>query len=174
MTLARVLADRLKGSVVLVGVGNPLRGDDAAGCELARRLEGRSGALVVNAEDIPESHLVRIATARPDTVLFVDSVDLGTAPGSVAVLEEKQMAGYCPSTHRVPLRLLMECLRRDTGADVFLVAVQPGQIGLGEPMSDEVTASIALLVETLEGLLPAPPVVAGSPGKAKLEGRAAC
>lgn len=174
MTLASALTDRLKGSVVLVGVGNPLRGDDAAGCEVARRLEGRSGALVVNAEEIPESHLVGIATARPDTVLFVDAVDLGAVPGSVAVLEAKQIVGYCPSTHRVPLGLLMECLRRDTGADVFLIAVQPGQIGFGEPMSHEVTASITLLVETLEGLLPAPPAGAGSPGTAKSEGGAPC
>lgn len=174
MSLAKELADRLRGSVAVIGIGNPLRGDDAAGCEVAQRLQGRSTALVVNAEEIPESHLVRIATARPDTVLFVDAVDLGAVPGSVAVLEAKQMVGYCPSTHRVPLGLLMECLRRDTGADVFLIAVQPGQIGFGEPMSHEVTASITLLVETLERLLPALPAGAGSPGTAKMEGRAPC
>ncbi|UCC72555.1 MAG: hydrogenase maturation protease [Gemmatimonadota bacterium] len=174
MSLAKELADRLGGSVVVVGIGNPLRGDDAAGCEVARRLQGRSAALVVNAEEIPESHLVGIAAARPDTVLFVDAVDLGAAPGSLAMVEAQQMGGYCPSTHRMPLGLLMECLRRDTAADVFLVAVQPGRIGFGEPMSAEVTASITLLIDTLEGLLPAPPAGAGSPGTAKLEGRTPC
>jgi hydrogenase 3 maturation protease len=174
MSLARLLADRLKGSVAVVGIGNPLRGDDGAGCEVARRLDGHTAALVFNAEDIPESHLVRIAAARPDTVLFVDAVDLGAAPGSVAVLEAKQMAGYCPSTHRMPLGFLMECLRRDTGADVFLLAVQPGRIGFGEPMSAEVTASITLLIETLERLLPPLPAKRGSAGVAKLERTRPC
>jgi hydrogenase maturation protease HycI len=163
MSLARKLASRLTGSVVVVGVGNPLRGDDAAGCELAQRLQGRTAALVLNAESVPESELVRIAMALPDTVMFVDAVDLGTAPGSLAVLEAEQMANYGPSTHRVPLRILMECVRRDTVADVFLVAVQPRNVGFGEPMSAEVAASIALLAETIEDLLPAVRARSSSP-----------
>jgi hydrogenase maturation protease HycI len=174
MSLATQLADRLKGSVVVVGVGNPLRGDDAAGCEVARQLEGRSAALVVNAEEIPESHLVRIAASRPDTVLFVDAVDLRAAPGSIAVLESKQMTGYCPSTHRVPLGILMECLRRDVGADVFLVAVQPRQIGFGAPMSAEVEASVTLLIKTLEALLPAAPAGTESTSAARAARRTPC
>ena len=158
MSLARELADRLNGSVVVVGIGNPLRGDDAAGCELARRLRGRSGALVIDAEEIPESYLFRIAKAHPDTVLLVDAVDIGAAPGSLALVEAEQLAGYCPSTHRLPLGLLMGCLRRVSAADVFLVAVQPARIGLAEPMSTEVIAGITHLAETLEDLLPAVPV----------------
>jgi len=163
MTLAAELADRLRGSVVVVGVGNPLRGDDAAGCEVARRLLGRSAALVINAESVPESELVRIAMAHPDTVMFVDAVDLGAEPGSLAVLEARQMASYGPSTHRVPLRILMECVRRDTGADVFVVAVQPRHVGFGEPMSARVAASVALLAKTLEDLLPGALAGSGSP-----------
>lgn len=155
MSLAKKLAGRLRGSVVVVGVGNPLRGDDAAGCEVALRLQGRSAALVLNAESVPESELVRIAMAHPDTVMFVDAVDLGAAPGSLAVLEARQMAHYGPSTHRVPLRILMECVRRDTGADVFVVAVQPRNVEFGEPMSAKVAAGVALLAETIEDLLPA-------------------
>lgn len=162
MSLARELADRLNGSVAVVGIGNPLRGDDAAGCELARRLQGRSRALVIDAEEIPESYLFRIAKVHPDTVLLVDAVDIGAAPGSLALVEAGQLAGYCPSTHRVPLGLLMECLNRVSGADVFLVAVQPARIGLGEPMSNEVMAGITYLAETLEHLLSATPAGLGS------------
>ena len=35
MTLADELTARFSGNVVVVGVGNPLRGDDAAGCSRA-------------------------------------------------------------------------------------------------------------------------------------------
>jgi hydrogenase 3 maturation protease len=162
MSLARELADRLNGSVVVVGIGNPLRGDDAVGCELARRLQDRSRARVINAEEIPESYLFEIARVRPDTVLLVDAVDIGAAPGSAAVIEADQLAGYCPSTHRVPLGLLMECLRRESAADVFLLAVQPKRIGLAEPMSPEVEASSARLAQLLEDLLPADAAGLGS------------
>ncbi len=68
----------------------------------------------------------------------------------------------------------MECLRRDTAADVFLAAVQPGRIGFGEPMSAEVAASITVLIEMLKGLLQASPTGAGSPSAAKLEGGTPC
>jgi hydrogenase 3 maturation protease len=172
MSLAKELTDRLDGVVVVVGIGNPLRGDDAAGCELARRLQDRSGALVIDAEEIPEAYLFRIVKAHPDTVLLVDAVDLGAAPGSLALIEAEQLAGYCPSTHRVPLRLLMECLRRVSAADVFLVAVQPGRIGLAEPMSAEVVAGITHLAETLEDLLPATP--AGVSSAAMPGGETSC
>ena len=131
MTLADELAARLSGNVVVVGVGNPLRGDDAAGCLVARRLHGTPGVRVIEAEEVPESFVGDIAAAVPDAVALVDAVDLGREPGAVAVLEKEQVAAYAPTTHRMPLSLVMEVAHRRTGADVFLIAVQPSRVDFG-------------------------------------------
>ena len=63
---------------------------------------------VIDAEEVPESFVGDIAAATPDAVVLVDAVDLGATPGSVAVLETEQVAAYAPTTHRLPLSLVME------------------------------------------------------------------
>ncbi len=62
---------------------------------------------VIDAQDVPENYLLRVVNQRPDTILLIDSVDMDSAPGSVAFLDRDQMADYWPSTHRMPLSSLM-------------------------------------------------------------------
>lgn len=158
MSLREELARRLSGRVVVVGVGNPLRADDAAGCLVARRLQGTPGVRVVEAEEVPESFVGDIAAAMPDVVALVDAVDLGAEPGAVAMLEREQVATYAPTTHRMPLSLVMEVVQRRTGADVFLIAVQPLTLAFGAKVSPEVSATVEVLAAVLSELLRAPGV----------------
>jgi hydrogenase 3 maturation protease len=153
VTLPDELAPRLSGNVVVVGVGNPLRGDDAAGCLVARRLHGTEGVCVIEAEEVPESFVGDIAAAAPAAVALVDAVDLGAEPGAVAVLEKEQVAAYAPTTHRLPLSLVMDVVQQRTGADVFLIAVQPFRVDFGTAMTPEVSESVARLAEMLAELL---------------------
>jgi hydrogenase 3 maturation protease len=156
MSLRDALAERLKGKVVVVGVGNLLRGDDAAGSLVAQRLIADGvGAHVIDAQEVPESYLGEITRAGPDAVVLVDAVDMGAAPGSVALLEKDDVGLYFPTTHRMPLALMMEFLQRETGADVFVLAVQPasGRVGFAAPMSEEVTASVGLVADILAEVL---------------------
>ncbi len=147
--LAEALGGRLVGRVILVGVGNPLFGDDAAGCLTARGLKGTAGLEVIQADDAPERHVVQIADSAPDVVVLVDAVDLGAPVGSVAILEKEAMARYEANTHRVPLGLLAEFIQRACGADVFVVAIQPGRVELGAAVSPQVNRSVGLLRELI-------------------------
>jgi len=154
MSLRDLLAERLKGKVAVVGVGNPLRGDDAAGSLVAQRLIADGvGARVIDAQEVPESYLGEVTRAGPDAVILVDAVDMGAAPGSVALLEKEDVGLYFPTTHRMPLALMMEFVRRETGADVFVLAVQPRQVGFRAPVSEEVTASVGLVADILAEVL---------------------
>lgn len=167
MTLRDELAWRLHGAVVIVGIGNPQRGDDAFGSLLARALAGRVAARVIDAQDVPESYLFSIASGNPDTVLFADAVDLGQAPGTAALVPAADLADYLPTTHRVPFALLVEVLHAESDAQVLLLAVQPRHTIPDAPLSDEVTVTLDLLVGTIAELLAptrpraAVPVVAG-------------
>jgi hydrogenase 3 maturation protease len=156
VTLREELAVRLSGTVVVLGVGNPLRGDDAAGCLLARRMRDTPDVRVIEAEEVPESFVGDIAAAAPDVVVLVDAVDLGAAPGTVAVLEPDDVAAYAPTTHRLPLSLVMDVVQRRTGADVFLIAVQPLSLEFGAPVTPQVEAGVELLAAVLSELLRAP------------------
>jgi hydrogenase 3 maturation protease len=143
MDLQEQLATAMQGHVVIMGIGNPCRGDDAAGSMLAQKISAVPGVRVIDAQEVPESYVRQVAGEEPDTVVLIDSVDLKSAPGSVALLDKNQLAGYCPSTHRVPLTLLMDYLERETHARVCLIAIQPRHAAFMQPMSGEVHASVA-------------------------------
>jgi len=149
MDLREQLATVIQGHVVVMGIGNPCRGDDAAGSLVAQRISDVPGVRVIDAQDVPENYMRQVVGEEPDTVVLIDSVDLHFTPGSMAVLDKDQVAGYWPSTHRVPLTLLMDYLERETHARICLIAIQPRQTEFLQPMNAEVTSS----VEGIAGVL---------------------
>ncbi len=154
--LTERLANRLGRDTVVVGVGNPSRGDDAAGCLVAMALReaeeerGTVGLRIVEAEEVPESFLGPIVRPSPDTVVLVDAVELGESPGSVALLEVEELAEREASTHQAPLSLVAHYIRRETGADVFVLGIQPGGREVGAAPSAEIREASGVLADLLE------------------------
>jgi len=143
MDLREQLATGIQGHIVVMGIGNPCRGDDAAGSMVAQLISDGPGLRVIDAQDVPENYVRQVVGESPDTVVLVDAVDLDSAPGSVAFLDKDEVAGYWPSTHRMPLSLLMDYLEGETHARIFLIAIQPRHTAFMQPMSGEVHASVA-------------------------------
>jgi hydrogenase maturation protease len=154
--LAACLASRLGRETVVVGMGNPQRGDDAAGCLVARGLLSSlaglpPGALrVVDAEEVPESFLGPMTNPPPDTVVLVDAMELGEVPGTVAVLEVEDIQVREGCTHRAPLSLLAHFVRVESGAHVFVVGIQPETREMGAPVTPEVVEGALSVVRALE------------------------
>jgi hydrogenase 3 maturation protease len=150
MSLAEALAERAVAGMVVVGIGNPLRGDDAAGCLVARRLRPAPGLRVIEAQEVPESYLDAIVAGRPGTIVLVDAVALGAPPGAVALLDPRELAPQAASTHRVPLAVLAAWLAREAGSEVVVLAIQPAHTELGAPVSAAVEHAAALVASLLE------------------------
>ena len=143
------LSNRVKGRVLILGVGNPLRGDDGAGPYLIAQLKGRVNAALLDCEEVPENFLGQIVDYRPDSVLIIDAVDLGMTPGAVALLEEEELEGRGLSTHHAPLQLLIKCIKAETGSNVLVLGIQPKSTEFGCPISSEVKDTIGLLQSIL-------------------------
>ena len=153
MNFEEQLATGLEGVVVVMGIGNPLRGDDAAGSLAARQIVSAPGVCVIDAQDVPEDCLLRVVNQHPDIIVLIDSVDLDSEPGSVAFLDRDQLAEYWPSTHRMPISLLMRILARETHARVIGIGIQPAQTEFLKPLSNAVAASVAHVADILNGAL---------------------
>lgn len=144
--LHQELAERLTSPLVVVGVGNPGRGDDAAGIRVARALRfllRRSGihaiAAAIPAGTTPEAVAHQIVVHQPQTVLLVDAVAMGAEPGAMALLDPDQLnqrVGW--SVHRPSLSLLMQYLTMRTGARTLLLGIQAGQTDWGAPLTPAV------------------------------------
>ena len=151
------LAARLHGRVTVLGVGNPMRGDDGVGCRIARDLReasrhgvlaARDGLTIVDAEDVPENYVGVVVAARPDVVLLIDAADFGGAPGASTLVEAAELPTLRAMTHRTALGITATVIRQRTGAEVLLLAVQPAALAWGAPLSPSI-ASAADSVSTL-------------------------
>lgn len=151
------LGDRLRaalsGRVVMAGVGNRMRGDDALGPALIDRLRDRVDAVLVDCAEVPERYLGAIAAPLPESIVLIDAVDLGAAPGSVALLGEQELPDRLGTTHNTPLKVLVAYLAAETSARVTLLAVQPATLSLGAPMSQEVEATLDALAHLVPVVL---------------------
>lgn len=143
------LKERLKGKIVILGMGNPLKGDDGLGPHLIKRLEGKVRAYLIDGGSAPENYVGKIASLKPNTILVIDACNLGWAPGRVELLEIEKMKNIGHSTHSISPGVFMTYLKEATGADIFMLAVQPKKVGLGEDISSPVKKAI----EKIEGWL---------------------
>ena len=139
--------------VVLLGVGRPGRGDDAAGDELARRLRAKGCAGAIPAADIPENYLGPVLALRPEVVLVADAAELGKGPGGWALLKPGEISAGSISTHNAPLSLLLDYLAEEGKARCYLLGVQAQRRRAGEGMSPEVERAVGELARLLEELV---------------------
>lgn len=152
-SLRRTLSPRPDGRpprLVVVGVGQPLRGDDGAGPAVAQQLAALAGAslLVVNAGHAPENCLGSIVRFRPDAILFIDAARGGHAPGTLTWLRPDEADSRGGSTHALSLAMLAGYLSAETGAAVHVLGIEPDGLDFGEGLSPAVAAAVAQVAVT--------------------------
>lgn len=143
----------IKGNTVIVCIGNPLRGDDGFGPLLASLLTEQVSAAVLDVGEVPESYTEKVALLAPQTVLLVDAVDFGGKPGDLAVLEREQLSNGGMFSHQLPLAIFMDYLQDRTGANIFLLGVQPAATHFGSAISPQVQKTTEYLSECLQRIL---------------------
>jgi len=165
MELRTLLQECLTGRVRFVGLGNEDMSDDGLGMALARKL-ARSGChAVLLAGTTPERWLGQLADGRADTVVFLDAVEGGTAPGSVVILDTAQLESRFPqiSTHKLSLGLLSHWVESGGVARAWLIGVQPESLAAGNELSPVVAESVEALAVLLETFLGASEPVSQAP-----------
>ncbi len=136
----------LKQKTLIVGIGNPLKGDDGAGPELIRKLEEKklpAGKYrLLDVGEAPENYLHNIIKEKPDTLMLVDAVDMKISPGSVKILKYDDILDNSLSTHNASLKLTMDYIKSEINTDIFIVGIQPAGVGFGDSISAEVNEAI--------------------------------
>lgn len=141
--------------VVLVGVGNPIRGDDAVGPRVIELLEAKplEAVLLLNTESVPEAFTGKVEEFKPTHVLMIDAANFKGVPGETKLISGAQIGGQAISTHNLPLNIFISYIEKSLGVSVLLLGIQPLSIGLGEPMSEPVEASAVSVVDALYKIL---------------------
>jgi hydrogenase 3 maturation protease len=144
------LAKRLRGKrTVILGVGNPLQGDDAVGPNLVDSLHGRVEATLINGGEVPENYLSAIRAAQPEVVLIIVAIELGADPGCIAVLDADRLRAIGNFTRNPGLAFLAVMIQDGTGAEVLLVGIQPQATSFAAELSKPVHQTLRTLEELL-------------------------
>ncbi len=148
-------------SIVILGCGNWLCGDDGFGPAVAQRLERDvalpAGVCVLDAGTSVRELLfdITLSDEKPAKIVVVDAVDCGREPGELFALD----IGSLPKTmltefspHQVPTCNLLRDLRDRCGIEVVVIACQVldrsdrVSPGLSGPVERAVQSAVETLV----------------------------
>jgi hydrogenase 3 maturation protease len=161
------------GKVVILGVGNRLRGDDAVGCILCDEIRNSPQRYkdtkpgpesdaplgghsfsdrvhVIDCGDTPENYIQPIAELNPARILVIDCCNYGGQPGEFRLFSRAEVDSLSYgllSTHTLPLTLTIEMLSLETHATIELLGIHPERIEFGEEMSEPVKRALPAVVE---------------------------
>jgi hydrogenase 3 maturation protease len=143
--------------IAVVGIGNELRGDDAAGLLVAGALIQRQTQDARQATDnlprllaleggaAPENVTGALRRFAPDLVVFVDAafLDAGAPPGVISWLDWRETAGpsaraLSASTHTLPLHVIAQYLASELSCEVALIGIQPNHLAFDRATSQSV------------------------------------
>lgn len=154
MCADRELIDFLKSfrdsSTVIMGIGNTLKGDDAAGPLVCERLKNQNiSADVIDAATVPENYIQIIIKKSPRNLIVIDAVSFDAAPGAIKVFRTEQLDSMIISTHTLSPRVFIDMIRQSIALEVIFIGIRPGQTQLGSPVSTQVSRAIDELAGVL-------------------------
>ncbi len=141
--------------VAIVGIGNPLRNDDAAGMLVAREIQHREQAadashlLVIQAGHAPENVTGELRSFAPELILLIDAADMRDVPGAICWVPIQSIEGMSASTHSLPLSMLARYLTLELNCMVALIGIQPKSNDFGETVSVEVSQAVHAIVDKM-------------------------
>ncbi|MBI5563295.1 MAG: hydrogenase maturation peptidase HycI [Chloroflexi bacterium] len=175
-SLRTKLAKHPRPKVAILGIGNELRGDDAAGVIIARELQSAVGATlvgrpvgqaqvgqaqglplhVIDAGAAPEAFTGQLRRFRPDLVLMIDAAQMNEAPGTIRLIEWQDAIGLSATTHTLPLNVIAQYLVTELSCDVAIIGIQSYANAFDTPLSPPVRRAVDELSHTLTSLFTPP------------------
>ncbi|HXY23116.1 MAG TPA: hydrogenase maturation protease [Candidatus Acidoferrum sp.] len=144
---------KTEGNVLVIGIGNELRGDDAAGIVVARRIQERHLPGLQVLEHNGEGASLMEAWTGAQSVFIVDAVISGSAPGTIhrfdATRQPLPSQAFQSSTHAFGLREAVEVARALNllPARLVIYGIEGKSFAAGEEISAELAQAATRVSE---------------------------
>lgn len=145
-----------KKRVVVIGLGNPLMGDDGLGLSALDEL--RSGYALPDEVELVDGGTWGMnllpTIEEADELILIDAIDAGQTPGTFVRLERDRLPRYLAtkiSPHQVDLRdvLGLAELRGTLPANTVALGLQPESVELRNSLSDLLRCRVGALAEAV-------------------------
>lgn len=159
MSTEQQLTEHLKklsnSSTLIVAIGNLLKGDDGAGPLVCEQLaKEKISTELIDAGTVPENYIQKIIKIAPSNLVVIDAIDFAAEPGTIRIFEPEQLNSLVISTHTLSPRLFVDMIRREITLDAHFIGIQPTQVQLGQPVSEQVDRAIRQLCDILIEVFP--------------------
>lgn len=142
--------------VVIIGIGDERRRDDAVGLVIADELADRPLPGYVRVERASNSEFDLVAALSDATrAIVLAALQLGDEPGTVHCLspeDAEAQADYISGPGEMALIDALELSAMNGGPDVLIVGIEPAEIVPGQTPHPEVQASVGEAAELAHGL----------------------
>jgi hydrogenase 3 maturation protease len=135
--------------VVIIGIGNPIRGDDSVGLKIAQDLQGKipRNVYLIECETVPESFAQSIVDFDPTRIILIDAAVMDKRAGDSVLVDPESLPVFpAISTHALPLRIFCDFITKNTRAKIVLLLIEPDQTSFGENLSPIVDDSAKKIV----------------------------
>lgn len=177
ITLKDAFDNFIKGykKLIILGIGNELRGDDALGSFIINDLQNSNICnnisdniydtnydnpnFNVNESDIinnkkiilidggsaPENFTGLIKKEKPSHLLIIDAALMDTEPGTIKFVNKDEIADINASTHSMSLSFLINYLENYIDFEFLFIGIEPLSMDLGENLSLKVLKSLEFI-----------------------------
>ncbi len=149
-----------KGKLIIFCVGNDLRGDDGIGQMIYQRLRAqfRNNILLYNVGGSLENFLPVLSKKSVTHCLIIDAIEFGdneVPAGAIGFFKPSDLKNnqVTFSTHFIPMRIIVDHMKKESGAVIRILGVQPKTIDFDAEMSYEALNAIEKIITFLIPLL---------------------
>jgi len=148
-------AAKVEACVLVIGVGNELRSDDAAGLAVARRVDERNVDGIAVVESAGEGASLIDVWDGADAVIVIDAVHSGAAPGTIHRLSPRELTPsahlFHQSTHAisVPEAIELAEVMKRSPRRLIVVGIEGESFRAGVGLSQEVEAALPSAVDAV-------------------------
>lgn len=146
--------------VAVIGIGQSLRGDDAAGLEAVRRWQEKFSETAnrpevqIEASELPGLALIDLMN-DVDAAILVDAIQSSAKPGTIHRLSESELASFTSgskSAHGwgVAETLQLRSQLTDAKVNIRIIGIEAEQMELGAGFSCAIENALPTLCEVIE------------------------
>lgn len=145
--------------IVIIGMGNELRADDAIGLLVVRLLKPYSHhrLQVFEGHMTPEVFIAPACAAHPTHLLIVDAAELHKNPGTWLLLFPEEIEEGLFTTHAIPAIEVTAEIQRRCGAKVAFLGIQPKSRDISLSQSKECVRAAEEIAEIIRRSIAALP-----------------
>lgn len=138
--------------IVILGIGNELKGDDGIGPIIAKKFKQDSNLLSIST-DVPENWIQKIIDFSPDILIIIDCADFQGKPGDIKIIPKNKIMDFSLSTHTLSIPAIVSAVLSKISCKIFLIGVQPRQRFFNTGITREVKKAVPNILKTIKELI---------------------